>query len=803
MKQRIVRGATALGGAVLAAATLGGCATAGSDSANWSEGGLNAEIRRTAYGIPHIKANDYASLAFGMGYAYAQDNVCLMADQVVTVSGDRSRVFGPDESTEVSFKRIKNSESDPFFRAIIDDDALRAGYAQASPEARELLRGYIAGYNRYLRDTPPAQRPAGCRNADWVRPVTAIDMFRLAEEKSIQASAGALAAGIVAAVPPRAAGSAKTVQQAGAVDVANIDFEAVNNDLQLLDPPIGSNGWAFGKEATTNGRGLLLGNPHFPWTTTNRFFEAHLTVPGKLDVMGASIASFPIISIGFNKDVAWTHTVSTARRFTLYELKLAEGDPTTYLVDGAPRKMTPRTVSYAAKLPDGRTEQRSHTFYMTEYGPVLSMPSAGLPWSAQKAYTLRDANRNNTRSVDTWLDIGRARDVAGIRTAIGRLGIPWVNTIATDREGRAMFADVSVAPNVSAAMLKQCAPAGDSAALATKLMQGTGMVLLDGTRASCNWTVDAASPVPGLTAPNAMPVLVRDDYVANSNDSSWLSNPSQKLTGFSPVLGPTEVAQRLRTRVGLMEIGRRLSGEDGLPGNRFDVPGLQAVLFRDRNLSGELVLDDLLNACLGTKDADLSDGCAALRKWDRHSNLDSRAAPLFREFWMRASKIPKVYAIEFNSTDPVNTPRGLRMRDESVRTEVFKALKDAVQAMRTAGFALDAPLGQVQAATAPTGRIALHGGEEYEGVLNKLQSTPVSDKGLQVYFGTSYVQTVGFDEQGPVAEALLVYGQSVDQQSAHAFDQMAEYSAKRWVRLPFSEQAIAADPQLKVTQLSQ
>ncbi|WP_416051884.1 acylase [Cupriavidus basilensis] len=803
MKQHIVRGATALGGAVLAAATLGGCATAGSDSANWSEGGLNAEIRRTAYGIPHIKANDYASLAFGMGYAYAQDNVCLMADQIVTVSGDRSRVFGPDESTEVSFKRIKNSESDPFFRAIIDDDALRAGYAQASPEARELLRGYIAGYNRYLRDTPPAQRPAGCRNADWVRPITAIDLFRLAEEKSIQASAGALAAGIVAAVPPGAAGSARTAQQAGVVDVASIDFEAVNNDLQLLDPPIGSNGWAFGKEATTNGRGLLLGNPHFPWTTTNRFFEAHLTIPGKLDVMGASIASFPIISIGFNKDVAWTHTVSTARRFTLYELKLAEGDPTTYLVDGVPRKMTPRTVSYAAKLPDGRTEQRSHTFYMTEYGPVLSMPSAGLPWSAQKAYTLRDANRNNTRSVDTWLDIGRARDVAGIRTAIGRLGIPWVNTIATDREGRAMFADVSVAPNVSAAMLKQCTPAGDSAALAAKLMQGTGMVLLDGTRASCNWTVDAASPVPGLVAPNAMPVLVRDDYVANSNDSSWLSNPSQKLTGFSPVLGPTDVAQRLRTRVGLMEIGRRLSGEDGLPGNRFDVPSLQGVLFRDRNLSGELVLDDLLDACLGTKDTDLSDGCAALRKWDRHSNLDSRAAPLFREFWMRASKIPKVYAIEFNPTDPVNTPRGLRMRDASVRAEVFKALKDAVQAMRTAGFALDAPLGQVQAATAPTGRIALHGGEEYEGVLNKLQSTPVSDKGLQVYFGTSYVQTVGFDEQGPVAEALLVYGQSVDQQSPHAFDQMAEYSAKRWVRLPFSEQAIAADPQLKVTRLSQ
>ncbi|UBM08194.1 acylase [Cupriavidus metallidurans] len=804
MTPRIARGAVVLGTATLAAAALSGCATG---NGNWSEQGLSAEIRRTSYGIPHIRANDYASVAFGMAYAYAQDNVCLMASQVVTVSGERSATFGPDGTTEVSFKPMRNADADAFFRAILDDDALQASAAKQSPEAHELLRGYIAGYNRYLRDTPPSKRPAACRDAAWVRPITALDMARLAEEKSIQASAGALAAGIVAAAPPQVTKSAaKSAALPARIDIAAIDFEAVNRDLQLLDPPIGSNGWAFGKAATADGSGLLLGNPHFPWTTTNRFYQAHLTVPGKLDVMGASIASFPIISIGFNKDVAWTHTVSTARRFTLFELKLADGDPTTYLIDGKPRKMTTKTVSYAAKLADGRTEQRSHTFYMTEYGPVVAMPQAGLPWTAQKAYTLRDANQNNTRSIDTWLDIARAHNVGEIRTAIGNLGIPWVNTIATDRSGRAMFADVSVTPNVSTSMLESCAPAGDGAVLAKKLMAGTGMVLLDGSRGVCNWTVDPASPVPGLVPPSAMPVLERDDFVANSNDSSWLANPAQKMEGFSPVLGPQAVPQRLRTRVGLMEIGKRLNGVDGLPGNRFDIQNLQTVLFRDRNLAAELVLDDLLRACR-TKavqgDSDLRDGCTALGKWDRRSNLESRAAPLFREFWMRAHVIPNVYAIAFNPADPVNTPRGLRMQDATVNTAVLKALKDAVGAMRKAGFALDAPLGEVQAAKSPNGLIPLHGGEEYEGVLNKLQSQPVSADGLKVFFGTSYVQTVGFDANGPVAQALLVYGQSIDPASPHAWDQMRQFSAKRWISLPFSEQAIAADPQLSVTKLSQ
>ena len=35
---------------------------------------ISAEIRRTDFGIPHIKADDWTSLGYGFGYAYAQDN---------------------------------------------------------------------------------------------------------------------------------------------------------------------------------------------------------------------------------------------------------------------------------------------------------------------------------------------------------------------------------------------------------------------------------------------------------------------------------------------------------------------------------------------------------------------------------------------------------------------------------------------------------------------------------------------------------------------------------------------------------
>ncbi|MBK8593109.1 MAG: penicillin acylase family protein, partial [Sandaracinaceae bacterium] len=32
------------------------------------------EVIRTAYGVPHIIADDWGSAGYGLGYAYAQDN---------------------------------------------------------------------------------------------------------------------------------------------------------------------------------------------------------------------------------------------------------------------------------------------------------------------------------------------------------------------------------------------------------------------------------------------------------------------------------------------------------------------------------------------------------------------------------------------------------------------------------------------------------------------------------------------------------------------------------------------------------
>ena len=751
-----------------AAALLAACATGptGPDA-------RTATIQRTANGVPHISAPDAETLAYAMAYAYAQDNVCMTADQLVTVRGERARYFGGATQGLLARRMFPNEQIDLFIAAHMDDAALERAWAGASAESQAMARGAVAGYNRYLADQD-GKLPAACNGQPWVKPMTLVEFRRQGELTAVQAATAALADAVLGARPPAATTSSASDAPVNFADAADAIREA-----GLLDSPLGSNAWAFGKETTANGSGLLLGNPHFPWAGVNRFWQVHLTIPGNLDVMGVGIGSFPGVTIGFNKDVAWSHTVSTGKRFTLHELTLVAGDPTSYLVDGQPVKMSSRSVSAPVRGADGSQQTKSQTLWSTRWGPVVVIPRAGLNWNARTAYALKDANLGNVRSADASMGFARARSVQEVREAMKNIGTPWINTLAVDRNGNALYADVSVVPDVDAAQLQRCAPSKPAAAL----LPAAGLVVLDGSKSACDWQRDPASPVPGLIPIGRMPTTIRTDWVHNSNDSFLYTNPAQKWGAISPLVGDASVT-RPRTRADLSEIPALLAQGKVTP------EAVQKQLFGNRNFMAGVVLPDLLAACAGlaTPSAEVKDGCAALRGWDRTNNLDARGAHLFREFWRTARLIPGVYRVPFDPAQPVATPAGLKMDDPAVAAKVMESLTGAVKAVRTAGFALDATLGSVQRPLITSEPIPLHGGDEFEGVLNNLgnQFAPgITPKGLLIDYGTSYVQTVTFDARGPLAQGLLVYGQSTNPASPNATDQLWLFSRKQWPALPF------------------
>ena len=750
---------------------------------------IQVEVARTTHGIPHVRAEDYRSLAYGLAYAYAQDNVCMFADSVLTVRGERSLFFGgearPRQRTGdeygggSGFMDLNNEESDFFFKGYLDIEQLRANYAAGTAEPRQLLEGFVEGYNRYLKDYA-GKLPAACSDAKWVRPITLDDMYLVVAEKALHASGQAFARDFVAAgrVPGATVSLAKAAPR-------RIDASTLVAQLDKLNRQgFGSNALGVGKDLSANGRGLLLGNPHYPWTTADRFYQAHLTVPGRYDAMGVIIGGVPAVVIGFNKDVAWSHTVTFAYHFTTFRLALDPTDPTgtTYLYDGERRKMTSKTVTVDALLPDGLVGRRSKTFYFSHQGAVIVRPAAGMTWTAGAAYVLADPNRYNTRMLEQWLGIGTAGSVRALKDSLDKVvGLPWVNTVAADREGNALYADASVVPHMNA----------DKFVNGCLLLQAA--LLFDGSRSSCGWGQDAGAP-PGIYAPAKAPWMMRTDYVGNSNDSYWLTNPKALLSGpaplgFSPLYGRTGVEQTLRTRIGFRQMEDLLAQR-----SKLTLADMQALAFSNRVYAAELVLPELLTACAALSNELSRQACNVLQAWDRRANVDSRGAVLFREFWSVASSIPNKWANPFNPADPVNTPNGVA---PAAMPAMLAALRDAAVKLQSLGIPLDARLGDVQVEPRNGVRIPLHGGNgNQEGTYGSLtMRTGLTANGyVGAHWGQSYIQTVGFDEQGPVAQAMLTYGQSTDPKSPWYADQTQVYSRKDWPVLPFTQEKIKADP---------
>ncbi|MFG2332497.1 penicillin acylase family protein [Streptomyces sp. NPDC048604] len=753
-----------------------------------SDRGLSAVIRYTEYGVPHIMAKDYANLGFGTGWAQAADQVCTLADGFVTVNGERARYFGADGAPDGSLSSAaRNLSSDLYFRGVRDagtvEDLLRTpAPAGPSRQLKELMRGWAAGYNAWLKQnrvTDPA-----CKDAAWVRPVTALDVARRGFAVSVLGGQGRAVDGITAAQPPAAGAPAATAPEPGrAADAARALFAADGADM-------GSNAVAFSGGTTANGRGLLLGNPHYPWHGGRRFWQSQQTIPGELNVSGASLLGTTVVNIGFNDKVAWSHTVATGVTLNLHQLALDPADPTVYLVDGKPERMTRRTVTVPVK--DGAPVTR--TQWWTRYGPVVTGLGSALPlpWTATTAYALNDPNAANLRGSDTALGFAKARSTQDVLGTLRRVqGLPWVNTIAADASGHTLFAQAQVLPRITDELAQRC-----STPLGRATYPASGVAVLDGSRADCALGSDPDAVQPGVFGASKLPVLRDAPYAENSNDSAWLTNADRPLTGYERVFGTIGTPRSLRTRGGVEDVAA-MAARGGLT-----VADLQRQQFANRAPAGDLAAEEAARACPAVLPDD-PEACRALAGWDRTVDSDSRGALLFDRFWRKftgTAKPADQWKVPFSATDPVRTPHTLNTDSPAFA----KALTDAVAELRSAGIPLDAPLGAHQFVVRNGTRIPVSGGTEALGVWNKTEPVWNAAGGgyTEVAHGTSHVQAVGWDGgRCPVTRTLLTYAQSSNPNSPHYSDQTQLYSGERWVTSRFCEKDILRSPALKVVRV--
>lgn len=779
----------------------------GSDSGSETgeEAQYRATIRRTSYGIPHITADDFGSVAFGQAYAFTQDKGCYLADQIVKVRSQRARHFGPGEGnqhvySDFAYLHLK-------VMAIAEEQ-----FPLQPQDVQDGVRGFAAGFNAALA---AGEIGGECDGQDWVGPITPIELYAYYIDLGLLASSRQVIGAVGSAAPPN--GGAPAPESGSG---SSPHFSQVAGHRGRL----GSNGWGIGGDLSSTGRGMVMGNPHFPWEGELQLWESHLKVPGELEVYGVGLLGVPGVLIGFNDAVAWTHTVSDGHRVTLYQIDSPPGEPTRYYYDDEIRDMTSDDYTIDVKQGDGTIAQETRTMWRTHYGPMLSLDP--FYWTDALALSGRDANLDNYVLIQQFLGMNRAKSLEEFQQVHMEVsGVPWVNTMAASADGRAWYMDSTPTPNLTQEAIDAWYARKDTGF--TKAFADQDIWLLE-SGARDEWQDDPGARSPGLVAPANMPKLERSDYIFNANDSYWMTNPEQLLTGYSPLHGFAETGRSLRTRMNatiLQEIdaGGGYAGADG----KLDLDELTAAALGNRSFTGELLRDELVGRCEGVAVwevdgvmVDLAEACDVLAAWNGRFDLDSAGALLFREWigdydYGATFDTGALFEAPFDATDPVATPHTLAPAING-NDRSLDALGRAIGRLDQAGLALDSGLEGTQFARKGEQDISIHGGNRADGVTNLMvydqlrsdltpaiprgtelfEPTSLTDEGYLVNYGSSFIMAVQFTDDGPVGRAILTYGESAEPDSPHFTDQTEMFSNKQWRPMLWNEADILADPNL-------
>jgi penicillin amidase len=403
--------------------------------------------------VPHIWATTVDDAMRALGYVVARDRLFQLELQTRATTGRLTELLG-----EIALAEDQRQRSLGLAWSAESDMAALDSTSRVMP----LLSAYAEGVNAWIdgmnpRDLPFEYRILGARPLHW-EPVNTLhlikrmgytlafsshDLRRMELEQLIGVEA-------TDALFPVRAPIQEPIEPNGR-DAPRFDFRELpeparrnvgrserrkTESLLTADPPIrrsagrsgevaGSNNWAVSPSRSANSHALLAGDPHLQLTLPSIWYEAHIVVPGQLDVYGVTIPGIPGIVIGFNRDVAWSFTNTQADVLDYYrEVVDDQLSPTEYSVDGEWRALEQRIENFYGQ--DGDL-LATDTVYFSHRGPLVQRDHSWLSirWTVLEPSGAIDAffGADRARSVDEWL------------TAMERFHAPPQNGIVADRNG--------------------------------------------------------------------------------------------------------------------------------------------------------------------------------------------------------------------------------------------------------------------------------------------------------------------------------------------------------------------------------
>jgi len=675
---------------LLAVAGLACAAPAG--SAVVQPGPAQAEILWDTWGVPHIEAPDEPGLFHAFGWAQAHSHGDLVL-----------RLYGQARGRAAYYWGAEHVEADRWLLVNGVPERAARWLDQQSPAFRANLEAFAAGINAYAA-AHPERLAADVRQ---VLPVSATDVLAHLQRVMYFTFLTSRERALEEAVPRAIA------------------------HQPLPEPQNGSNAWAIGPGRAAGGHAMLLANPHLPWSGLYLFYEAQLKAPG-VDVYGAALVGMPVIAIGFNDALGWTHTVNPLDGQDVYALAPAAGG---YRWDGGVRAFGEELRVLEVRQADGSVTAEPLRIRHSVHGPVIRA-------DAQAAYALRVPGLERGGLAEQWWAMAKARNREEFNTALQRRQIPMFNVVYADRDGHIQYLYNGHVPQ----------RAGGN----WEAWQGA----LDGTSSSTLWhTLHPYADLPAVADPPAQ-------WLHNANDPPWLATlpAPYRPDAYPPYLAAPAMSLRAQRSASLVAGDTRITFDE---------------LLRYRHSTkvelASRVLAPLLKAA-GKAGPAARRAAAVLRAWDRHADAHSRGAVLFME-WARETGLLRgddsVYATPWQPGRPLATPSGLADPAGAVR-----ALEVAAARVRQRHGALDVRWGDVARLRRGGHDLPASGGPGAAGIYSVLTFREGKDHRDEAVHGDTFVAAVEFSDP-PRARTLLAYGNATQPGSAHIGDQLPLLAKKQ------------------------
>jgi len=319
--------------------------------------GERVEVLRDGFGVPHIFAGTEEGVAFGSGYAQAEDRLEELIRNFRKAEGTMAEAFGEEWFAHDHRQRMWGH------RRVAE-----GRYGELSAKVRGILEAYVAGIARYMKEHP-GKAPAWAIEVKPWHPV-ALGRFTISRWPE---------------------GEAGDDLRRGGMKPDPVPYAGSN---QMLIAP-----WR-----AAMGSPIAVIDPHLSWYGETRYYEMRL-YGGELQQAGGGRLGLPFPTLGHSRYCSVAMTTGGPDTSDVFEVEVRDGK---YRFGGEWRPLERREERIGVLGKGWRTV----TNESTHHGPVWARAEG-------KAYTFATPYMDQFRLLEQAYAMVTARNLTQMKRALG------------------------------------------------------------------------------------------------------------------------------------------------------------------------------------------------------------------------------------------------------------------------------------------------------------------------------------------------------------------------------------------------